>query len=1104
MSDRTLTVRLRAVTDGYNRALEEAARKTEDLASRGGKVSAWGDRAEQTGRKLTAGLTLPIAGAGVAVLAMAGNFEASMREVQALTQSGQADMAMLSEQAKKMGAETQFSASQAADAMGQLVKGGFDAKQTYQALPGVMQLAAAAGLDIASAADIATNVLSTFGLQVSELSRVNDILAQTANSTDTDVMELGEAFKFVGPVARSAGYSVEDVAGILGMFAENGVRGSAAGTELRRSISNLLNPTDKAATLLDKLGVKATGANGQLLPMVDIVRQLHDAGATTADMLTIFGDQTAGMVALVTQGNAPLEKLTDNLRNAQGVAQNLADSKMGGLLGSWEQFKGSIETLAITLGEAGLSSLFTGLAQGASSLTDKIANLPTGVQQVGLAVAGLAAASGPAIWGLGKLANLYRPVAEGLGSIIGKLQGMQVQLALARMGGMSTGQALLSMFGPQAAIVVGLVAIAGAFWLVRKRAEEFAAAHETASDAAEGLAESAGIQLQDLKALRDEQGKGTDSVAAFRDANLGAIATLKELGSLAEQQTYLAEIGYQLVMRGATPEQAFKEIQRLADYVGIELPVDLTVANVGEFKSQVKGVVESAKRAAEAGQGEPDGGGLNKRVMLELDSVRKAASAQWDTGNFARFIELLGTSEKQLGDNTNAVNYLADESMVALGRGFGFSLRHGNDLAGMLQQVASGATLASAEDEKLAKRILETAGAMEGGVNATNLAKAAHDEAAKGNADATKAGGEAAAGATGPTGDLAGSLEEQKRQAEAAEEAFQGYVNSLRGATDPMFAMVDAFDANAQAQRDILKATAERDAAVREKGKGSPEAIEAEQRLQDAHMRSARSAQDLMVAALGMEQAVKNGTMTVDGAKQMLLQWAAQGLITAQTAENLAARFDLAALGGQNVANGTNEANGALQALDGQTANVAITADTSQFDASIRAVGLSIIAISGMVAVWNAQAAISSVANRLAGVKPLPAQTLPGTIPQQSVGPGKFGKRASGGQLLPGGSALVGEFGPELVTLAGHQPAWVSTAEQTRAMFTATGPSSSFTPATPSLNDSRIVDRLDQLQRRLGTPGDNITMTVVAPTPELAASRTARRLRSREFARSGR
>ena len=1025
MAERTLTVRLTAIADGYTRVLDDAARRTENFASRAGKVTAWGDKAEQTGKKLSYGLTLPIVGAGTAVLAMAGNFERSMREVQALTGASSGEMSMLSEQAKKMGADTQFSASQAADAMGQLIKGGFTARQTYDALPGVMQLAAAASLDIASAADIATNVLSGFGLQVSDLATVNDYLAQTANASDTDVRELGEAFKYVGPVAKGAGLSLEETTATLGLFAENGIRGEMAGTALRGALTALLSPSGKAAGILADLGINAIDANGKMRPMVDVLDQLAGSGATTGQIMEIFGDRAGpAMVALLGQGSGALRKFTAMLEESGGVAQNLADSKMGGLLGSWEQFKGSVETLAISLGNAGLASLFTGLAQGAASLTDGIAGLPVGVQRTGLAVAGLAAASGPAIWALGKLSNLYKPVVEGIGSVIGKLQGMRVQLALAQMDGVGAGKALLGMFGPQAALLVGLAALAGAFWFARKRAEEFESSHKAAGDAAAILAESAGITLSSLDSMAAGQERAVVSADDFRRANEDAIVTLRTLGDTADQQAYLREIGYQFVLRGASPEQAMEQVKKLADAAGVEVPVTLTVSNVGEFAGQVDAAVTRAKRVAARGLKirdislEPDSG-----MKADLDSIARAATDAFKTDNVAGFIQILGKAESTLGRNARAVNYLSDQA-AKYSEVSGMNVTTTGDLVGVMEDLTAGSSGASQAQRDLLERIRSTASEMDGGLTPKNLAAAAAMETAGMKAqdygDKVKGAGDAAAGAAGGVDGLGGELDEQAQKAKEAEDAFKSYLDTLRGATDPMFAVVDAFRSNSEANHDLLTAYAELDKAVAEHGRGSQEAIDAQANLDEAHMRAARSAQDVMVAAQEMQYAIEHNTMSVDGAKQMLVEWASQGLISAATAEQLAAEFDAAAVKAQAQADSTNASHGALKNLDGTTAATKVTMDTSDFDA-------------GMARIMQAIQSGGWFGTILFG-----------------GGKPKGGGKAAGGSLYPGLPTLVGEHGPELVTLAGHQPGWVTPADQTRAMLTPARPAGTFVPAGPA------------------------------------------------------
>lgn len=758
MAERTLTVRLRAVVDGYERALEGAARTTDQLADRADRMSRMAGQATKVGGELARNVTLPLGIAGAGVVKFAGDFEAGMREVQALTGATASEMEMLSGQAKKLGMETQFSAGQAADAMGQLVKGGFDVRQTYAALPGVMQLAAAATLDIASAADVATNVLSGYGMAVEDLGRVNDVLAQTANASDTDVRELGEAFKMVGPVARSAGMGFEETSATLALLAENGIRGTMAGTALRGMIASLLAPSGAATTVLDRLGVSVTDAQGQLLPMTDIVEQFAAAGATTSDVYQVFGREVAGsMSALLGSGAPALERMTALLEESGGTAERLASAKMGGLNGSIESLRGSLEGLAIEVGgKGGVSAFIQSLASGATALTNAMASAPAPLVKTGVAIAGLAAASGPAIWAAGKMATMYGPVVSGIRATVGWLQTMRLQMALAQAQGISTGGALATMFGPQAAVLVGVAALAGLMYLAKRQADEWAASHIAAGDAAMQLAESANIATRELGALHDAQERGVVGTDDFRKANEEAIATLRRIADEDLQQSFLLEIGYQMVLRGGSPEDAVEAVRRLANAAGVDVPVSLTVQNVDDFENQVQAAVDRAKGLMSDMAGNIGAGQLTEDVRADLDAIASAAADAWKTDNVAGFAQILAAAEAQLGDNVAAIEHLSDRTLE-LTEVQGLSTMSTGSAADALRQMAGEASLADAEQKKVVDGIMQAAAAMDGGLTPANLAAAAAQRTA--GRTASEYGDKAAKAADG-TGDLAGATGE--------------------------------------------------------------------------------------------------------------------------------------------------------------------------------------------------------------------------------------------------------------------------------------------------------------------------------------------------------
>ena len=797
MAERTLTVRLRAIVDGYEKAMQSAARSTDDFAARADQVTGLGKRAEETGKRMTTGLTLPIAGVGAAALFTAGNFEASMREVQALTGATAGEMRMLEEQASRMGAETQFAASDAADALSQLIKGGFDVRQSYEALPGVMQLAAAATLDIASAADIATNVLSGFGLEVKDLGRVNDVLAQAANASDTDVRELGEAFKMVGPIARGAGMDLEDTTAVLAILAENGIRGTMAGTALRGMIGSLVAPTGPAADALERLGIVAVDANGELLPMVDIIEQLKDAGANSSDIYRIFGREVAGsMQAMVGTGAPALEKMTSLLEESGGVAQNLADAKMGGLNGSIEQLKGSLETLAIAVGDAGVLGFVGALADGATDLVNAMSGVPTPVMGGAAAILALAAATGPAIWGFGKMAQMYAPVTARAQDMVLKLMLMREQFQLARAAGTGTAAALGTAFGPQAAIIAGLVVLGGLLVVAKKEIDNYRRSHLQAGDSAVQMADAAGIATREISNLNEETDRGQVSTDDWRKSVEDTIITLRALGDEDLQQARLIEIGYQLVLRGATPDEAVQEVGRLAVAAGVEMPVDLNVGNVSDFDNQVEGAVARAKRAYErilefSGSDQP----LTKDIKEDLDGIAQAAADAWQTDNVAGFVEVLGAAGVELGGNADAMNYLVDQALK-YSDVTGLSTSQAEGLAGALAQLSGDASGATTDQKDLVASIVETARGMEGGLTPANIAAAAAMRTA--GYSATDAGERARDAASG-SGEFADGMSDSADAAGDAAAASQEFADRVtQVAAKARLATID-IDANSAA-----------------------------------------------------------------------------------------------------------------------------------------------------------------------------------------------------------------------------------------------------------------------------------------------------------------
>ncbi len=435
-----------SVTDRIVNIQNEAARAASTTAAafqRAGRSMA------NIGDQMTYGLTLPIVGAGVAGVKTAADFEKAMNLVRAVSGVTGDEFQQLRKQAIDLGSSTQFSASEAAQAMYYLSSAGFDATQMYAAMPGVLNLAAAGAVDLATAADIAANVLNGFGMKADQLGRVNDVLAKAMAATAVDMRMLNDSFKYAGPIASSLGLRFEEVAAAVGLMGNAGIKGEMAGTALRGAMGRLIDPPKEAANALDRLGVSIKDSHGKMLPLVDIMGQLEKAGATTADMLQIFGLEAGpGMQALLSQGSGSLRKLTTDLQHAGGTADRMAKIQMEGFRGAWDNLTSAVEGLTIAIGDSGVLQDLTDLV---IAITDWVSSLSKSNPEVLKAIfyfAAFAAAVGPILAIVGRLVT-------SIGTVIGLLKRFGTAFkAIGAVLGLTTGWF--------AVIVIAVVAVVGA------------------------------------------------------------------------------------------------------------------------------------------------------------------------------------------------------------------------------------------------------------------------------------------------------------------------------------------------------------------------------------------------------------------------------------------------------------------------------------------------------------------------------------------------------------------------------------------------------------------------------------------------------------------
>lgn len=303
---------------------------------------------------ITAGITA----AATASAKVGSAFEAAMSKVSAISGATGKDLEVLTDKAKEMGAKTKFSASESAEALQYMAMAGWQTQDMLGGIDGIMNLAAADGLDLATTSDIVTDAITAFGLKASDSAHFADVLAKVSSSANTNVSMLGESFKYVAPLAGTMGYSVEDVSLALGLMANASVKGSMAGTSLKTALSNLASPTDQMAEVMNKYGISISDTQGNALPLIDVLKQLREkfGGLSeteqTAAASTLFGKEAmSGMLAIINASDSDFKNLTENINNADGAAQSMADTMQDNLQGQITILKSALEGLGIEIYE---------------------------------------------------------------------------------------------------------------------------------------------------------------------------------------------------------------------------------------------------------------------------------------------------------------------------------------------------------------------------------------------------------------------------------------------------------------------------------------------------------------------------------------------------------------------------------------------------------------------------------------------------------------------------------------------------------------------------------------------------------------------------------
>ncbi|EKP9840800.1 phage tail tape measure protein, partial [Escherichia coli] len=410
-------------------------------------------------------------------------FGKEMSRVQALTRidKNSPQFKALREQALKLGSETQFTASDAASGQSFLAMAGFTPQAIQAALPGVLNMALAGGVELGETADIGSNILTQFNLTADQMDRVGDTLTAAFTRTNTDLRALGETMKYTGPVAAKLGISLEEAAAMAGMLANNGLRGSDAGTAMRASLSRLASPPKAAADALKELGVSVADARGKMRPMEDVLLDLYKATQKygQVDQVSFFKDIAGeeafvGLQTLVAAaGSGELQKLTRELQGARGEADRVAKVMADNLDGDLKNLDSAWEGLRIRISDL-VDGPLRSVTQWLTRVLEKITSLaqahPVLTRQLliaGGALLAMIATVGSLSLAIGVLAGPLAKLRLGFSLLTGSMNAVRLLPALWGMvtGSVSLlGGAIGALFSPVGLIVAALAGAAVLIW----------------------------------------------------------------------------------------------------------------------------------------------------------------------------------------------------------------------------------------------------------------------------------------------------------------------------------------------------------------------------------------------------------------------------------------------------------------------------------------------------------------------------------------------------------------------------------------------------------------------------------------------------------------
>ena len=518
-----------SLDSGFKGAFEEAEQVMKDLRKEYDAEST--TLAERTANAFDAAASAVVASGVIdllggiaqgykACIEAAADFEYTMSGVEAVALADAESMALLEEQAKELGATTKFTAVQSAEAMTYMAQAGWSTQEMLAGMPGVINLAAASGEDLAQSSSILADTLAGFQLEAAESARVADVLAQAAAASNTSVLEMGDTFKTSAALAGALGYSIEDVSAAVGLMANVGIKGSRAGTTLRNILGGFLDGVTLKGTAIGEVEFSAVNADGSMQSFAETIEYLRGifAQMTEAEKISnarnIAGERGyTGLIGILEATDEAYNEMYQSIQNAEGAAQRMAEIRLDNLTGDVTILKSAFEGLKLTLGgqyQDDARSVVQWLTDAVNGANEFVEYNPKLIQGIGELTVTLAGAGGAVALVSGAVAVIKG--IGGLAAVIG---------------------------GPATAIAAGIGAVtAGIIMFAAQSREEYQSLVDSADEVREAhrkLNEEYDLSLAQIESVYTEYGTLTAQITTLAEAENKSAAEKQLLSALVDE-----------------------------------------------------------------------------------------------------------------------------------------------------------------------------------------------------------------------------------------------------------------------------------------------------------------------------------------------------------------------------------------------------------------------------------------------------------------------------------------------------------------------------------------------------------------------------------------